>query len=468
MSAALFQLCCAAMKTEPMPLHSEAVPEVGAGNKRNLAGLPGINLQRGVIFQPAGACQLTHSVLCVTVCRDSREENTLTLSIGPEFFKARDVSFVSAGQRLRIPLPPEATVLLNRFDLEVHTTEALWVCAANERYPLLAPTLSSSQQAPDFNARLCDSAVAPFGWMAGCVYDGLYHMHAVTGEERYRQGLDKHLGNFLQDNAVDYENPRSEIAHNEFHSIELTLPFAVIARLYPDHPAIDHALDFLRSRRRDDGLMYDGASITAEGCYTIAYPLMLIGTRRGDQELIDWAWQQQSIRRQALWQDGHLYLRNYDGDKSYADWARGICWYLLGNVRTWLASGEEPDTAARVHLQELSDWLLAQQNPQGLWYNFLEERDKPVDTSGSSGIAAALALAAQNGWVDRAALDAASRCWNGLQEHLVDGGFLDSVAPNNKRGETFQRSPQRSCEPLAMGLMAQLEAALVQAGLAVS
>ncbi len=449
------------MKDQALLFKTTAPTQVTDGDKRCVASLPAFNLLKETILEPLNESQLTHCVLCLTVARDSREENTLTIGIGPEYLKAVDVGFVSAGQRIRVPLKPEATVLLNKYDLHLHSTDPLWIVAENDAYPHLQVQVSSSQMTNDYLSRLCDSAVTQFGWMFGCVLDALHDLHRATGEARYLEGLHKHLDNFIDDESVNYESPRSEIAVNNFESIELTLPFAVIAQLYPQHPAIDVAIDFLRSRRRDDGLIYDGASITAEGCYTIAYPLMVIGQQRNDQDLIDWSWQQLALRRKALWQDGHLYLRNYNGEKSFEDWARGIAWYILGHVRTCIASASEPSDEMRSHLQELAAWLKEKQNIQGLWYNFLGDADNPIDSSGSAGIAAALALAASRDWIDAIYMSLAQKTLAGLEQHVVDGGFLDSVARNNKRGEAEQRLPQRSCEPFALGLMGQLTAALL-------
>ena len=448
---------------EHIVLHCHADPVSERDGQRSLAGLPCIDIQSGARFIPADTCGLKHCTLCLTVGAGLREDCFIDVHIGPDYHERIDASYVSAGQRLRIALSPAATVLLNRYDVELEASCSLWLIAEQTDFPYLSPCIASSQEPNDFLGRLCDSGIAPFGWMYGCVADALWALSKTTGHDRYERHLKRQLAFFTTERGVRYENPRNHLAENDFHSIELTLPFAVLCQLERHHPGIDHAIKFLRSRRRDDGLIYDGASITAEGCYTIAYPLMQIAVQRRDFELQEWAWQQLAIRRQALFQDGHFYLRNYDRNLSFEDWSRGVCWYVLGHVRTHIASGQEPGEDMRQHLQEIARIISEAQNARGLWYNFWSQPDLPIDSSGSAGMATALCLAADRGWIDAGYRDVAERCLRALcEDHLVDGGFLNSVGPNNKRGEEHQRRAVRTCEPLALGLLGQLYAAVHQ------
>lgn len=449
------------MPADYLSLSTDAPIIVSDDTGRSLAQLPCYDLEQGVTFVPRDTCQLRHCTLCLTIGRGIREDCYIDIKIGPDYQEHVDVSYVSGAQRIRVPLSPAATVLLNRYDLEIQSSVPLWIVAEQERFPYLGICLSSSQEENDYLSRLCDSGITAFGWMYGCVGDGLLALHKASGEARYIDALKNQLDCFLTEDAVDYENPRNEVAINDFHSIELTLPFAQIVQLYPDHPSVDAAVNFLRSKRIDSGLIYDGYSITTEGCYTIAYPLMQIGMQRADQELIDWSWQQLALRREALFQDGHIYLRNYEGNKSFEDWSRGVAWYALGHVRTQIANGAEPTPEMLAHFKELAALFVEHQNAQGLWYNFWSQTDLPIDSSGSAGIACALALMVKHGWIDESYLDKARKCLDALQAHLVDGGFLNSVAPNNKRGEEHQRRALRTCEPLGLGLLGQLHAALL-------
>jgi rhamnogalacturonyl hydrolase YesR len=300
--------------------------------------------------------------------------------------------------------------------------------------------------------------------MHGCVLDALYELHQQTADASYLEALQRQLGQFLVDAGVDYEGPTNNIQVNSFSSIELTLPFAVIAKLYPEHPSIPYALQFLYNHMDSSGLVTDGWATTAEGCYTVAYPLMVIGRQRDDAALVKLAMDQLLLRRDALWMNNTLFLRNNNGYRSFQHWARGICWYFLGHVRTLIASGQEPSAYMLDHLRELAAYVASHQTSGGLWRNFINDPNQLVDTSGSSGIACALALAASRGWIDAAYLDRAAACHTAVQQYLVDGGFLSSVAPNNKLGESEQRANKRTCEPFALGLYGQLHAALLAAG----
>ena len=447
---------------EHIVLHCHAEQKREIDDCRSLAALPCVDVKSGVTFVPADSCGLKHCTLALTVGMGLREDCMLDIRIGPDYHERFDASYVSAGQRLRIPLSPAATVLLNQFDVDIEASCSLWIIAENTEFPYLSPCIASSQEAQEPLRRLCDSAIAPFGWMYGCVADALLALYQATGQAHYKQHLERQLACFLTDRGLRYANPRNIIDENDFHSIELTLPFAVISQLDPHHPSIDYAIKFLRSRRREDGLIYDGASITTEGCYTIAYPLMQIGVLRNDHQLQEWSWQQLAIRREALFQHKHFYLRNYEGKLSFEDWSRGVCWYFLGHVRTIIASGVEPDDEMRAHLQEVAAIVAAAQNARGLWYNFWSQADMPIDSSGSAGMSCALALAAQRGWIDKGYRQNAEKCLRAITEdHLVDGGFVNCVGPNNKRGEEHQRRELRTCEPLALGLFGQLHAALI-------
>jgi hypothetical protein len=124
--------------------------------------------------------------------------------------------------------------------------------------------------------------------------------------------------------------------------------------------------------------------------------------------------------------------------------------------------GEEADF--RDHLQVVAAYVATYQNDAGLWHNFIEDPEQRIDTSGSAGIACALALCANRGWIDASYRDRAEKAYNAIQAYLVDGGFLSYVAPNNKRGpsEAAQRANRRTCEPFALGLLGQLHAALLE------
>ncbi|MDL1916726.1 hypothetical protein FBR00_12310, partial [Anaerolineae bacterium CFX4] len=156
-----------------------------------------------------------------------------------------------------------------------------------------------------------------------------------------------------------------------------------------------------------------------------------------------------------------------DGTRTFVNWCRGVAWSLLGLTRTLAVIPDPPADLIR-DVQRLGAWALAQRSGP-LWPTFLGEPNTPVDTSGSAGIAAALALAARHGWLpDTAraawlpdtARAAASETLDALHSTLTPDGFLGGVAQVNKAGEGLQRDPYRVISQFGMGLMAQLMAAL--------
>ena len=373
------------------------------GEYRSLAGLPSYDLQGGVALAQIRFENNSAHWLSLTVSRDVREPVTLSLTSGDQPITKVDAGFVSAGQRLRIPLDaPQVAKLSETGSLMLKTSARLWIVAPNESFPRLGPGFWGEREEPDFLARLQDSTITQFGWMHGCVLDALFALDQVSGKPQFRSALKRQLEPYLTTDGVNYEGPRNQVCVNNFPSIELTLPVAVIAQLHPDQPAIDHTIDFLMAHRNEDGLIQDGQSATAEGCYTIAYPLMVIGRQRGDSRLVDLAFRQLTAHRQALWTGNSLYLRSHakSGRRTFQHWARGICWYFLGHVRTVIAHGETPTADFREHLEAIAAYVAAYQNEAGLWHNFIEDPGQLIDTSGSAGIACALALCANRGWID--------------------------------------------------------------------
>tara|TARA_R110000764_G_scaffold42426_4_gene95579 strand:+ start:4983 stop:5468 length:486 start_codon:yes stop_codon:yes gene_type:complete len=78
-----------------------------------------------------------------------------------------------------------------------------------------------------------------------------------------------------------------------------------------------------------------GPTITAEGCYTVASPMAVIGKVWNDSALKNRALEQLK-HRFVLIENGNLNLR-YHSDKgsySYKNWARGAARILLGFART--------------------------------------------------------------------------------------------------------------------------------------
>lgn len=346
----------------------------------------------------------------------------------------------------------------------------LWLLATDlpTQASALAPHLMDEVERRDearafFAALASPASLQPFGWMEGCVLDGLYDLYVASGDRRYQQALQIHFDAFVhREGKLVYENPRGEVSDGKLITIEATLPFGVFAKVDPEHPLLGLALDFWRTHTTQNGVIQDGDTLSAEGAYTVAYPLALMAAARGDADLARRAAVQLRERRRRLWHDGALWLRCTDrGERTFRNWARGVAWYFLGLVRgTAVLHAFMDTTEFEAEVRATAAFVRRHQSADGLWACYLGESTLAADTSGSAGIAAALALGYRSGWLDDLDQAAAARTWAALCTHLTPDGLLRGAAPANRGGEALQRSSHRVLSPIGMGLMGQLAAAL--------
>lgn len=329
--------------------------------------------------------------------------------------------------------------------------------------PTLAPDIAGDPLARFFGLLASRATAQPFGWMEGCVLDALHDLHAATGDARWRAAFDAHLALFVtEDNRLVYEPPGGRPADGTIYSIEGTLPFAPLAKFAPDHPLLALALDYLCGRHNPDGTFIEPEAYTAEGSYTIAYPLAALAQARRDSNLASLAANVLRVRHARLRRPDGLWLRRHTDDSlTFRSWARGVAWYLLGLARSIEHLEDLTDTAdLKIELRDAAEWALRWQRSDGLWGNYLDDNEALQDTSGSAGIAAAFARGVGLGLLPDVFRDAAERCWSGLLRHLTPDGFLDGASQGNRGGEPLQRAPYRVLSPMGMGLMGQLAAAL--------
>lgn len=416
-----------------------------------------------VVMMAPGVCvalpDARGCVVSLAVAVDLRGECVVEWTDGRGWSFQLDAGYASHAQRLRVLVPAGVKeIYVERVEGEAE----LWIA----KQAPLAPVAVEAEASLEERRRraltsLRDYSLCQFSWMGGCVLDGLCALAQADPTGGWDAALDAWMEYFWRDGSLIYQSPRGAEVRDAFHGIESTLPVAVIARRDPGSALVEYALKEWRRMRRADDLVTDH-SITAEGCYTAAYPMAVIGQLRGDEALIELALTQLRIRRDKLCIGGDLYLRNLDGQLSFRNWTRGICWSLLGLARTLQALDADRGADLREFAAERAAWIMARQREDGLWDNFLDEAGQglPPDSSGSAGIATALMIFHQLGIADKAAVGSARSCWNGLGHCLEPDGLLGSVAPNNKRGETEQHTTRRTIEPFALGLYGQLAAAL--------
>ncbi len=316
------------------------------------------------------------------------------------------------------------------------------------------------------------NSFSPFGWMGGSVQDALYELHR-QGHASATQTLKTHLGYYLDDKVgIVFENPHTRPLDGTFNSIEDFLPLAAIVNLYPDHPAVQKAVDFCRAHRQPSGVIMAGEHVTTEGCYTVAYPLAAIAQVRQDAGLAQLALDQLRHRTDYLTEPSAIYQRaTLEGEKGYRNWGRGVAWYLLGTVKT-LAILRESFAGKVTGADEVQQaWVAAIQmvsshrDEEHLWHSYLDGAATDgaatdVDTSASAGIAAAMAWGVRLGALPGKRLRAARSTYRALHNYLTPDGFLTQVSQINRGGEALQKSDYRVISQFGMGLMGQLKAAL--------
>jgi hypothetical protein len=340
------------------------------------------------------------------------------------------------------------------------------IVSGRDAPPELLPHLlipGSRPPADEFLDRIASlSSIQPFGWMEGCVLDGLLDLGDRPAGDRFRVAARRHLDLFFRDGRLIYENHVSEPADGRIYGIEGTLPFAALARVEPDAPALDLALRFWLAHRDADGLIIDGSTTTSEGAYTVGYPLAMLARTRGDDQLERLALTQIGVRQGRLF-DGESFVRTRgaNGRTSDRDWSRGVAWQMLGMARTLAILADRAEARPIVaEFARMAGWIQGHQRADGLWGVIVSQPDLTADTGGCAGIAAALAIGAKHGWLDPTAKSSARKVLDALQRHLTPDGFLTGVSQSNKGGEAIQRSDYRVIYQMGMGLMAQLLAAL--------
>ncbi len=337
----------------------------------------------------------------------------------------------------------------------------------NDGYqPHLLAGQSNDPEEAFYKNLLSMNSFSPFGWIGGCVHDALYEMH-INGHREALSALKMHLECYLDDEkGIVFENPHTIALDGTFNSVEDFLPFSSIAALYPDHISISKALDFIMSRRNEQGLI-SGGHITTEGCYTLAYPLSAIAAIRNDARLAQIAVDQLTHRMIYLTETDAVYQRSsINGSKSYRNWGRGVTWYLLGIIKTLRIidgnnfghiKGIDDIKSSFVHLAKVA---ARHADSESMWHSYIDNHELGVDTSSTGGIATAITLGVRQGLLDKKYLDLTERSYNSLLNYLSADGFLRNVSQINRGGEDLQLSPYRVIAQFGMGLMAQLRVSL--------
>ena len=311
------------------------------------------------------------------------------------------------------------------------------------------------------NTLLNRNMYQPFGWMEGVVMDGLQVLSA--SEAVANKSLQNRFIQYFTDTSFSYIGLNNTPVNNRVMNVETTLPFALYARFHPQHPAIETALEFCKQHQDKNGVISDDPqsafpTIKTEECYTVSYPLAVIGANRQDKELQNIAVTNLLARAAALADSTGIYQRtNNKGGREYRNWSRGVAWYLLGFIRSWQQLKNHPDAdKIKAEFVRAAAYVLQFQQTDGMWYCFMHEPETGIETSGTAGIAAALKYAYQLGVLDVKASTAATKATAALMSFITPDGLLTGTAQVNKGGEALQRSGYRVISPYTLGFMAYL------------
>ena len=409
-----------------------------------------------------------------TVAVDHRVAHRVRVgnAVSGEEYGIIEVLFSCPGQVFELGLSPEAAAAALRDGLSLTLTEdlpSLWIVAPGPHAcPAILPHLLPEQESEkehEFRSLFASTAsLQPCDWMGICVLDGLADL-ASLGDFAARKALHHHLAVCFDPVHGTRENMFGEPANDQPGGPESTGPYALLAMLQRTNPALALAEQGFQ-------LAYNPATdavgdrVVAESAYNVAYPMMAMAVWAGRDCWYERSLRQLEANRMFLADKDDLWLRFCPRTQSrtFQNWSRGVAWYLLGLVRTLalIPEHERPEGLV-AEAGRVAAWVGTFQLPGGLWPCFFKEPSTVPDTSGSAGIAAAIALGVNRGIIDPVHQPIALATRQGLADFLTQDGWLRGASQSNKKeaaARDLQRSQYRVVAPWGMGLFAQLLAAL--------
>ncbi|PWJ55544.1 rhamnogalacturonyl hydrolase YesR [Dyadobacter jejuensis] len=310
-------------------------------------------------------------------------------------------------------------------------------------------------------------SVQPFGWLEGCVLDGLQELYKRKNDKKALEAIRMHLRLFLKpDGGFIYEDPYGRISDNKFNNLEAGLPFAISAQHLPDHPSFGLFLKYCKTRIGDNNTVKSN-SLTAEGCYTIAYPLATIARDLRQPEWFEYALIELEDRIETLTDSGAVYTRAWKdkGLKTYRNWGRGYTWFMLGLIRTAeILQNDSPfKNDSRIkHLKEVyvyyAQLALKNQQADHSWRAYLDLEETGYDCSATAGLGAMLAHGHRMGWLTGFSNTQLKQIQGRLSQSLTPDGFLKDICQQNAAGEELQKSEYRVIAQYVLGLKAHIDA----------
>lgn len=413
--------------------------------------------------------------LRITSATDIREEvEVLVVSAKSKITIAQfKMDFAVYFQPFQLVIPPKyyeqvfsEGILLTK----IKGLKPLWIyIGGDHKTPeLLRPHLLVANNFKEHNQwkkRLLSlDSIQPFGWMEGCVLDGIYD--SLKMNIAHSNVFIAHLNYYFDQTNFFYESYNNEKIQNKINTVESLLPFAMLAKANPNHPAIKTVIDFCRGHADESGNIVDTLNgknaIKTEECYTVSYPLAMLSKQYDLPELMHLSTVTLKYRFQFLASESQIHQRMIVPDeKFFSNWGRGIVWLLLGAVKTipLLPEGEDKEWLKN-ELVKTVNLVLSLQQENGLWYCFINDPKTGIETSGSAGIAAALAYGYKYGLLDKKSKEAAEKARDGLLPFLTADGLLTATSQVNKGGEVLQKGGFRVISNYTLGFLGILESAI--------
>lgn len=480
-SSARFVMLPAICSTQDLPTGDQRVFPFGW----DVAAVPsGRDGELRLSWPDAETAATGESRLRITVARDIRTTATIEVLLAEsrQRLGTIDVRYGSLFDPVELALSATdaAAVLREGAALRCSEPEPVWIFAGPQAptstgpHLLVGPTTQASTASrwpAAYDLLASTASMQPLGWQEGCALEGLEALATADPSRRstIEDAISARLALYFDSRHVRYIDPRGRPVTDDWkNNVENGLMGPSLMRYLPEHPSLAQFVGSATRRAQSERVDPARRELTAEGSYTLAYPLAVLAQQREDRYLASLAISSLIARLDRLRGPDGLYLRRHaDGTTTMSNWLRGAAWLTLGTSRTLEVLAPVVPRMSEVEwirreLREVLVWLLHHQRPDGLWNCYVDAPETGVETSGSAGVATALVIASELGVIGAEAIAAARRCAAGVQEHLTGDGMLGGVSQLNKAeaGEALQRGGHRIRSHMGLGLAVQLSARL--------
>jgi rhamnogalacturonyl hydrolase YesR len=290
---------------------------------------------------------------------------------------------------------------------------------------------------------LADRTVTLHSYKRSLAWEGLLRWGQASGRDRHVEWVFTEAANtgLTPGSEANFRRgPFNCLAFwlHEVSDDERWLPgFIEQTKAYREEVARSPEGAILHPRGRQRG---GGQAMLIDALQDYSSRMAMLGRVTGDQTCFDEAVQQHRIYRNVvrdpqtgLWSQGRGW-RNDPNELSPGAWSRGHGWLIRGMVDTLLLMPRQSPQAAELRriLRELADALLKVQQPSGMWHCLLHRApiESPPETSGTALIAANLAIAVAEGFLEHEKYaEASRRAFAALPRYVDQRGVVHSVSP---------------------------------------